>query len=117
MAGHGGWGRRRYPPLAASGPPCAAWGEPGSFSFRIGGCTTGPERVKGFCPTGVLLARHAPHESKPFTKVGHHDSTASSAHRGLSRNSRRALSSRQTSSLIGYARYGLLCDVVWLPKL
>ena len=43
--------------------------EPGSFSFRTWGCTTGGKRVKGLVPRGALLPRHAPHEPKPFTQV------------------------------------------------
>ena len=34
--------------------------DPGPFSFRIGGCTTDPERVKGFCPTWGLACPARP---------------------------------------------------------
>jgi hypothetical protein len=38
----------------------------GSFSFRMGVAYWGEKEQKGFVPHGVLLARHAPHEPKPF---------------------------------------------------
>src|SRR5262249_33740167 len=60
----------------------------GSFSFRTWGCTAGANELKGFVPHGVLLARHASHEPKPFSKVDPYDSTASAPHRGLRRDSR-----------------------------
>ena len=35
-------------------PRTEAWEVAGPFSFQIGGCTTDPEGVKGFCPTWGL---------------------------------------------------------------
>src|SRR5437763_9587058 len=61
---------------------------PGSFSFRTWGCTAGANELKGFVPHGVLLARHASHEPKPFPQVVPYDSTAAAPHRGLRRDSR-----------------------------
>jgi type I restriction enzyme, S subunit len=46
----------------------------GSFSFRIGIAYWDGKEQKGFVPHGVLLARHAPHEPKPFAQVSPHDS-------------------------------------------
>ena len=45
-------GRQRLKELAILATPDTLL--PGPFSFRIGGCTPGPERVKGFCPTWGL---------------------------------------------------------------
>jgi hypothetical protein len=64
------------------------WFAAGSFSFRTWGCTAGANELKGFVPHGVLLARHASHEPKPFPKVDPYESTASAPYRGLRRDSR-----------------------------
>jgi hypothetical protein len=50
--------------------------QPGSFSFRMGVAYRGGKEHKGFVPHGVLLARHAPHEPKPFAQRSPHDITA-----------------------------------------
>src|SRR5256885_3937189 len=83
MALAGPWWEKPY----LSSPINAGTAEP----FRVSPpeAVAYPLELKGFVPHGVLLARHTPPEPKPFTKVGHHDSTASSTHRGLRRNSRR----------------------------
>ena len=89
----------------------------GSFSFREWGCTAALKRVKSFVPHGALLARHAPHEPKPFLTVHTHDTTASAAHRGVRRDSGLSPLSRETPSLAGHALPGLLCDVMWVSDL
>ena len=73
--------------------------------------------VKSWVLRGALLARHAPHEPKPFLKVNTYDNTASVAHRGVCRDSGLSLLSRETPSLARHSLLGVWCDVVWISDL
>ena len=55
----------------------------GPFSFRKELANQAENGLKGFVPCGVSLSRHAPMTQNPCMKADAHDTTASSAHRGL----------------------------------
>jgi hypothetical protein len=57
--------------------------DPGSFSFRKEIANQAQNELKGFVPRGASLRRHAPMIQNPCMKADAHDTTASSAHRGL----------------------------------
>src|SRR5713101_7774066 len=87
------------------------------IQFSDGVAQQDQNEVKGFAPGGVLLPWHTPHEPTPFTQVEHHDSTTSSSHGSLSRDSRLSSLSGQAPSLIRHSCNGLLCHAMWLSQL